>query len=248
MKSPLPSQKFYPRYHPGGFAFQRKFDIHTGIDLYGSDGDEVFAIYDGIVVDKGYFTGPLLGHKWWNTTFYVTIQHGDIQLIYGEIAEPLLQLGQKVKSGEKIGTLVPVLPEEKLRFDIPKHSVTMLHLECLKTKNVIKPFGTNNFIPDFLISPEPILQSLGMKPIDWHGKIKIAEKSKEIKISEHFFSHKRYQFHEDEGVVENNVFTPIAPYGANYSLSLSNPRIKAEYPEFVLFTDQHGLTRKIRGL
>ena len=38
-----------PYQDPGGFGTKRKYDVHTGVDLYCEDGDDVYSIEDGVV-------------------------------------------------------------------------------------------------------------------------------------------------------------------------------------------------------
>lgn len=42
----------------GVFGAKRKFDMHTGIDLYCTEQTPVYAIEDGIVIGVENFTGP----------------------------------------------------------------------------------------------------------------------------------------------------------------------------------------------
>ncbi len=114
--------------HPGAYGCQRKFDIHTGIDLYGSKGDSVFAMEDGLVIDYRIFTGPEIGMWWWLTTYALLVKHKDCYRVYAEI-ESSLRKGDIVEEGSKIGSIIPVLPDNKFRTDIGGHSTSMLHLE-----------------------------------------------------------------------------------------------------------------------
>lgn len=114
--------------HPGAFGNARKYNFHEGVDLYGKQGDWVYAIEDGEVMEYSQFTGPKVGHDWWLTTYAVTVKSGDHYWIYGELTSDLKK-GDVVKAGQKIGELTAVLPPEKIRADIPKHSNVMLHLE-----------------------------------------------------------------------------------------------------------------------
>lgn len=120
--------------HPGAFGCARKFNFHEGIDLYGKEGDWVYAVRDGIVISNAPFTGPKTGFDWWLDTNAVLIQdtegYADDRgyYVYGEVHSDL-KPGDKVKAGNKIAEIVPVLPPEKFRPDIPEHSVCMLHLE-----------------------------------------------------------------------------------------------------------------------
>ena len=114
--------------HPGAFGCARKHNFHEGVDLYGKEGDWVYAIRDGVVVTNIKFTGPSVGFPWWLETNALLIQDEEGYYVYGEIKSDL-KAGDKVKVGQKIAEMVPVLPPEKFRPDIPEHSVTMLHLE-----------------------------------------------------------------------------------------------------------------------
>ena len=114
--------------HPGAFGCARKFNFHEGIDLYGSPGDGVFAIRDGVVVANMPFTGPKTGYGWWLDTDAILVKDDTGYYVYGELKSDL-KVGDNVEANQKIGQLVPVLEDYKTRNDIPGHSVTMLHLE-----------------------------------------------------------------------------------------------------------------------
>jgi hypothetical protein len=88
----------------------------------------VYAINSGVVISNEGFTGPSLGHPWWLPTDAVTVKSNTEYFVYGELKSDL-KPGDEVKSGSVIGTLVPVLPPEKIRAWIPRHSNVMLHLE-----------------------------------------------------------------------------------------------------------------------
>ena len=114
--------------HPGAFGCPRKYNFHEGVDMYGEKGDWVYCIRNGIVISNEKFTGASVGFNWWLETNALLIQDEDGFYVYGEITSNL-KVGDKVLSGDKIGEITPVLPIEKLRPDIPEHSVSMLHLE-----------------------------------------------------------------------------------------------------------------------
>lgn len=115
--------------HPGGFGTNRKFDVHTGIDIYCEPEQSVVAVEDGKVVLIEYFTGELSNppSPWWHNTKSVLIEGSSGVVVYGEI-RPLetIQVGQHVKQGECIGNVITVLKKDK---GIP---MTMLHLELYK--------------------------------------------------------------------------------------------------------------------
>lgn len=113
--------------HPGAFGCKRKYDYHTGVDLYGKENDWVYAIEDGVVEKVGIFTGDQ-DTSWWLKTDAILVKSENYYWVYGEL-KSLVSVGDVVKSGQLLGNLIPVLSPEKLRNDIPKHSCTMLHLE-----------------------------------------------------------------------------------------------------------------------
>jgi hypothetical protein len=141
--------------HPGSFGHARKYNFHEGIDLYGNEGDWVYAMKDGVVISNERFTGPSVGHDW-HLSQAVTIKSDTEYFVYGELKSDL-KIGEFVKMGTKIGELVPVLPKEKIRPDIPEHSNVMLHLEKwnFKYDPVVgwKPWKTRYDRPEWLEDP-----------------------------------------------------------------------------------------------
>lgn len=119
----LPNQ-----FSPGSFGFERKYDVHCGVDLYTKEGAEVFAMEDGEVVKVDIFTGPKVGMDWWKETWAVMVEGESGVINYGEI-QPSCVVGQEVKAGDILGKIIPVLPPEKIRPDIIGHSCSMLHVE-----------------------------------------------------------------------------------------------------------------------
>lgn len=117
--------------HPGAFGFQRKYDVHSGVDLYTRDGWQVRAMEDGVVRRIEVFTGPNDGSPWWNETFAVMIEGASL-INYGEIKPFDLKVGDRVQRGQHIANVVPVLPPEKYRPDIPGHRTSMLHIELYR--------------------------------------------------------------------------------------------------------------------
>jgi hypothetical protein len=114
--------------HHGSFFAKRKFDVHTGVDLYAKVGSEVYAVEEGEVVKVRYFTGKEIGCPHWNTTWAVDIESHSGIFCYGEIL-PIkgLEAGKKVVAGEVIGTVMEVLKEYKgkptsmLHFSLHTH-------------------------------------------------------------------------------------------------------------------------------
>lgn len=113
--------------HPGSFGAVRLYDVHTGVDLYCPHETEVFAMEDGVVVDIDWFTGPNAGFPWWNDTRAVMIVGESGHIVYGEIQErDGLRVGDEVKAGDLVGTVLTVLKEDK---GLP---MSMLHVELMK--------------------------------------------------------------------------------------------------------------------
>ena len=47
------------------FGAKRKYDYHTGVDLFCEENEEVYSIYDGIIINVIEFTG-FSESPWWN--------------------------------------------------------------------------------------------------------------------------------------------------------------------------------------
>lgn len=117
-------------HHPGAFGFNRRKNHHTGIDLYTQDGEDVYAVESGTVVHVDVFTGPKLGHTWWEETKGVMIEGASGVVNYGEVEpESGIIPGTVVRRGQKIAKVKRVLFSDRHRPDIPGHSTSMLHLE-----------------------------------------------------------------------------------------------------------------------
>lgn len=107
------------------FGAIRKFDIHTGIDLYFPKGTAISTIESGVVVAVEIFTGPNANSLWWNETFSVLVEGESGVICYGEIF-PMVSVGQKVSKKQVIGTVMQVLKKDKGK------EMSMLHLELYK--------------------------------------------------------------------------------------------------------------------
>lgn len=114
--------------HPGAFGTKRRYDVHTGVDLYCEDKEPIFAVEDGEIVKKELFTGTPLGFSWWEDTDAVMIKGKSGFVNYGEMSTDL-PVGHFVKKGDQIGVVKRVLFEHKKRWDIKGHSTSMLHIE-----------------------------------------------------------------------------------------------------------------------
>jgi murein DD-endopeptidase MepM/ murein hydrolase activator NlpD len=142
--------------HPGSFGAIRKYDIHTGIDLYCEPGQEVVAAEDGEIVLIENFTGlnAVPPSPWWHETQAILIEGASGVIVYGEIT-PLqtITVGQKVKQGQVLGHVTTVLKKDK---GLP---MAMLHIELYKAgtrQTVVWNLGEPQ--PDNLLNPFPFLE------------------------------------------------------------------------------------------
>lgn len=144
--------------HPGAFGTRRKFDIHTGVDLYVPEHEPVFAVETGHVVAIENYTGPEADSPWWLDTKAILIEGESGVVCYGEVAPKDIGIGQLIDRGSQIAHVIPVLQEGKKRNDIPGHSRFMLHFELYEhgtTKSVWwKP---NQDKPTNLLDPTQLL-------------------------------------------------------------------------------------------
>ena len=98
----IQSQKTPPH---GRFGYTRKFDIHTGFDIYCPNGEPVYAIEDGIVTKIDDFTGIGVNMPWWEDTQAISIEGKSGVILYGEIYPPNLKVGDKVNVGQIIANI-----------------------------------------------------------------------------------------------------------------------------------------------
>jgi murein DD-endopeptidase MepM/ murein hydrolase activator NlpD len=116
----------------GAFGVSRKFDIHTGVDLYCEPFADVIAIEDGEIIAIEWFTGEVVDMPWWNNTKAIAIKGKSGVINYGEVVpHENLKVGDKVKEGDLIGWVATVLKKDKGK--VP--SITMLHIELYSEYN-----------------------------------------------------------------------------------------------------------------
>lgn len=144
--------------HVGAFGVERKHHIHEGIDIYGEDGEHVYAIEDGTIVGIYPFTGESVGSPWWHNTWCVMIEGASGVINYGELQTykgySKVLVGQTVIAGQGIGKLHTVLKKDKGR------PMTMLHLEryVSGTTAPIKEWTLGTPQPEELINPTTLLK------------------------------------------------------------------------------------------
>ena len=137
----------------GRFGFPRKFDVHTGFDIYCADGEPVYAIEDGIVVKIDDFTGVGVNMPWWEDTQAISIEGKSGVILYGEIYPPDLKVGDKSIAGQEIAKIKRVLKKDK---GLPMY---MLHIELYKHgyRGDWEVWNLNETKPDVLLNIETIL-------------------------------------------------------------------------------------------
>lgn len=126
-KHKIPTSK-----QPGGYAAVRKYDIHTGVDLYCNENDNVYAIESGVIIRSGHFTGEQAGSPWWNNTDFILVKGKSGCILYGEIQlSPYFlrgAIGDQISEGTILGKVIPVLKKDK---GLP---MNMLHIELYKPR------------------------------------------------------------------------------------------------------------------
>lgn len=139
--------------HPGAFGALRKYDRHTGVDLYCNVGSEVFAVEDGVVVAVEDFTGAKAASPWWFDTRSVLIEGDSGVVLYGEIREyPELVPGVTVHRGTIVGLVQRVLRHDKGR------PTSMLHIELYyHGTKASTGWGRDQLQPKELLDPTPFL-------------------------------------------------------------------------------------------
>lgn len=106
----------------GRFGGHRRYDRHTGVDLYCKEGTPVYAMESGTVVGVVLFTGLGAGSPWWNETHAVLVEGDSGVILYGEVI-PEVGENSYVYEGQVVGKVTRVLQNDK---GLP---TTMLHLE-----------------------------------------------------------------------------------------------------------------------
>ena len=152
--APLNKTLRIPVSGPGSFGFNRKHDIHTGVDLYCNPGEKVYPIEDGKVIAIIDFTGTKADSPWWNDTRAILIEGESGVFVYGELTETV-NVGDVVSTGTSIGEVKTVLLKDK---GLP---MTMLHLELYKkgTTDVVW-WKLGEAKPESLLDPTVILKEI----------------------------------------------------------------------------------------
>lgn len=140
--------------HPGAFGVQRRFERHTGVDLYAPVGTPVTAVEDGTVVGIEWFTGPNSDppSPWWNPTMAVLVAGRSGVVLYGEIeVDHAVEVGCDVRAGDTVGRVVRVLRHDK------GYPTSMLHLELHQAGTTASSHPWTDVRPPTLLDPTPYL-------------------------------------------------------------------------------------------
>jgi hypothetical protein len=125
--SPLPDCTWslpVGKYHPAGFGARRKYNLHTGIDLFCEHMQPVASVEAGTIISLKDFSKRKNKSPWLNRTRVILIEGKTGVSAYCNVIERKgLKVGDEVRSGEIIGNVVR-LNKKKRRKD-----VCMLHLE-----------------------------------------------------------------------------------------------------------------------
>jgi hypothetical protein len=122
------------------FGYKRKFDYHTGVDLFCDNNTPVYSMYNGHVTSIHEFTG-FKESPWWNDTYAIMVYHPEIDktFLYGELL-PAVNINDTIHAGQLLGCVKQVLKKDKGR------PMSMLHIECyagLQNKSVWWRHGEN---------------------------------------------------------------------------------------------------------
>jgi murein DD-endopeptidase MepM/ murein hydrolase activator NlpD len=162
----------------GSFWEERGEGRHCGVDIYAEDGAEVVAIEGGFVIDIGVFTSPDQQEYYLETHFILIKNNNKVIFKYAELGEVLVELGDKVESGQVIGHVGTSLIENESIYKAPffirelvsKKQFSKFHLELYKAPVAeVRPYEAGNYLggfkPESLIDPTMYLNGIA-KGID----------------------------------------------------------------------------------
>lgn len=111
---PLEAFEYILPDYPGTFGSKRKYDRHTGVDLYCAAETPVLTVEPGVVIGIQCFTGAAAGSPWWNDTFCVLVAGASGVINYGELNYNRgLKIGNFLPAGSCLGNVATVLKEDK---------------------------------------------------------------------------------------------------------------------------------------
>ncbi len=101
-----------------------EWKTHNGMDIAGQKGDEIKAIYDGVVTELNH-------NELWGTIVTIDHNNGFIAKYYGLEKDGVVQPGAEVKAGQKIGALDEIPIEKADGFH--------LHFELMRNGKYVSP-------------------------------------------------------------------------------------------------------------
>ena len=173
---PLPNsfEEIIPKKgNEGAFWQERAGFFNCGVDIFGPEGSEVVAIDEGVVIDIGKFSSADESN-YLNTTFYVIVRTIEkINYKYAELGDAIVEVGQRIKTGEIIGRLRkmvnPEMFDENTPFSVRESNFNLqsakLHLELYKAPMMeVRPYDKGLFMgeekPKSLLDPNVYLLGL----------------------------------------------------------------------------------------
>lgn len=150
--SPLPEHYWsvpLGKYHPSGFGARRKYNLHTGVDLFCDHNQPLASVEDGIIIGIRNFSKKKV--PWLNQTRVILIEGKTGVVAYCNVKEREgLRVGDEVLAGEIIGNVIRINKKKKKN----KKDLCMLHLELYSPGTKKRAKWSYNFPkPPQLLNP-----------------------------------------------------------------------------------------------
>lgn len=149
--------------HPWSYGAVRKYDIHTGVDLYCDEWTPVYSIEPGTVVKVMPFTWEKIDMPWWLDTDCVMVEWKSGVWLYGEISTHLQEWDQ-LNAWDLIGKVKRVLRNDKWR------PTSMLHVELMKHWSRRWYSSHDEWAWDVLEDPTPYLMKIAKKGVVYNAQ------------------------------------------------------------------------------
>ncbi len=156
---------------PGSFWEDRGDRHHAGVDVYAPVGSPVLAAEPGVVLEVAVFTAPAL-RPYWNVTWSVLVECEDGRVLrYAEMQAAVVQPGEWVAAGERVGSVGQVLNLDKVDDSAPgyiqrlrgKGVHSMLHFEMHQGMPAEEDYLGGNYFqerPQNLMDPTEYCQRI----------------------------------------------------------------------------------------
>ncbi len=137
------------KYYPAAFGARRKYNLHTGIDLFCENMQPLASVEAGKIVSIGDFSNQKDKSPWLNRTRVILIEGQTGVVAYCNVIEkPGLRVGRAVTAGEIIGNVIRINKKRR------KNDICMLHLELYKPGTRKRVIWSYNFPkPPQLLDP-----------------------------------------------------------------------------------------------